>query len=71
MRWGQEEINGRRRMVGDETDKQHLNKHGELILEPLGRSQSQELWKTQRLVVLFLPRDSEAADSFHLRMGKP
>ena len=71
MQWGQEEINDRGRMVGDETDKRHLNKHGELILEPLGRSKAKELWKTQCLVVLFVPRDSEAADIFHLRMGKP
>lgn len=27
MQWGQEEINDRQRMVGDETDKQQLNKH--------------------------------------------
>ena len=69
MQWGQAETNDRQRTVGDETDKQHLNKHRELILEPLGKNKIKELRKTQCLVVLF--PETQAADIFHLRMRKP
>lgn len=51
---GQEEINDRRRQVGDETDKQHLDKHRELILELPGRRKLKNYGSTQCLVVSFV-----------------